>query len=93
MKSFKEYLLMESIFTNREGEYGYVGKSKIIDGEQFQLKNLIKKKLNEVVFSKGKTPKHFIDKGTGEYFLKVSSTKEEKKPSVASTIDLFILVH
>ncbi|MCA9496808.1 MAG: hypothetical protein KC589_07715, partial [Nanoarchaeota archaeon] len=85
MKSFNEYLLCESVFTNREGEYGYVGKSKIIDGPQFQLKTLIKKKLNEIVFSKGKNPKQFIDKGAGEYFLKVSPTKEEKKPSVAST--------
>ena len=85
MKSFNEYLLCESVFTNREGEFGYVGKSKIIDGQQFQLKTLIKKKLTEIVFSKGKNPKQFIEKGAGEYFLKVSQTKEEKKPSVAST--------
>ena len=86
MKSFNEYLLCESVFTNREGEYGYVGKSKIIDGEQFQLKNLIKKKLNEIVFSKEKNKvKKFIDQGAGEYYLKISTTKEEKKPSVAST--------
>ena len=48
MKSFNEYLLCESVFTNREGEFGYVGKSKIIDGQQFQLKTLIKKKLTEI---------------------------------------------
>ena len=34
---------MESVFTNREENMGMLENLKIIDGEQFQLKTLIKR--------------------------------------------------